>query len=78
MNLVLATFNILPLPPLDGSTVIPLFLHPDAAVRYQHFLQSQRTFALLGMLLAWRLFDVLYQPLFLLAVNALHPGAGYH
>jgi Zn-dependent protease len=78
MNLVLAALNLLPFPPLDGSAAIPLFLDHAAAVRYQGFLQQQRGLAIFGMLIAWRLFDVLYQPIFLLAVNVLHPGAGYH
>ena len=30
LNLLLAAFNLLPLPPLDGSGVVPLFLSEDA------------------------------------------------
>lgn len=78
MNLVLAALNLLPFPPLDGSAAVPLLLHSDAAVRYQAFIQRQRGLALFGMLIAWRLFDILYQPIFLFAVNLLHPGSGYH
>ena len=33
--------------------------------------------ALIGMLAAWKLFDVVFQPLFLLAVNLLYPGVHY-
>lgn len=31
LNLLLAVFNLLPLPPLDGSGALPLFMSPEAA-----------------------------------------------
>jgi Zn-dependent protease len=78
LNLVLLALNLIPLPPLDGSAAIPLFLTGRAAGRYQEFLHgSGRTFAFIGMLAAWKLFDVVFQPLFLLAVNLLYPGVRY-
>lgn len=36
-NLVLAMFNLLPLPPLDGSHVMKYLLPPSWALRYQQF-----------------------------------------
>ncbi len=36
-NLMLAMFNLLPLPPLDGSHVMKYLLPPAWALRYQHF-----------------------------------------
>ena len=33
--------------------------------------------AIIGMLAAWRLFDVVFQPVFLTAVNLLFPGVRY-
>jgi Zn-dependent protease len=35
INLLLAIFNLLPIPPLDGSHVVKHFLPPAWAVRYQ-------------------------------------------
>jgi Zn-dependent protease len=35
MNLVLMFFNLIPLPPLDGSRVLPLFLSDRAMATYQ-------------------------------------------
>jgi Zn-dependent protease len=35
LNLVLAFFNLIPVPPLDGSHVLKLFLPPSAGMRYR-------------------------------------------
>jgi Zn-dependent protease len=77
MNLVLLALNILPLPPLDGSAAVPLFLSPSATARYQDFLWRQPGLSILGILLAWQVFDFVFDPLFLLAINLLYPGVRY-
>jgi Zn-dependent protease len=75
MNLLLAILNLIPVPPLDGAGALPLVLSPEAARRYQAL--SRSGFAVFGILLAWRLLDVLFEPIFLTLVNALHPDAHY-
>jgi Zn-dependent protease len=77
MNLVLGALNLLPLPPLDGSGAVPLVLTESAALRYQQFLWSQPMLGWIGILVAWRLFDGIFPPIFLFFVNLLHPGAHY-
>lgn len=77
MNLLLAALNLIPLPPLDGSAAIPLFLPAAAASRYQMMLFSNPALGLIGMVVAWQLFGRVYLPIFLLAVNLLHPDARY-
>lgn len=77
LNLLLAVFNLIPLPPLDGSAVVPLFLRPDTAQRYQAFLFANPGLGLAGMLVSWQLIDQVFQPVFLAAVNALFPGVRY-
>lgn len=78
MNLVLASLNLIPLPPLDGASAIPVFLHNEGAVKYQEFMLGPgRALSFLGMVVAWRLFDVVFRPIFLLALNLLHPGLHY-
>ncbi len=37
LNLLLATFNLLPLPPLDGSAAPALVMHEDSARKLQSF-----------------------------------------
>jgi len=77
LNLVLASLNLLPLPPLDGSAAIPLFLSDEHTERYQRFIWGQPGLAMIGMLVAWQIFDSVFQPIFLLAINLLYPGSHY-
>ena len=77
LNLLLAVFNLIPVPPLDGSGAVPLLLSNEATQRYQQFIWGQPAFAWLGILVAWQLFDRLFQPIWLLAVNLIHPNVWY-
>lgn len=77
LNLLLAVFNMLPLPPLDGSAAIPLLLHGRAATRYMEFLLGNPGLAFFGILVAWKIFDPIFQPVWLFAVNLLYPGTRY-
>lgn len=77
LNLLLAVFNLLPLPPLDGSGAVPLFLSPEASRRYLQVLWSNPALGWLGILLAWQMVDAVFDPVFLGAVNLLYPGVSY-
>ncbi len=77
LNLVLAALNLLPLPPLDGSAAIPLFLNRGATERYQDFLWRNAGLGWIGILVAWQVFDKVFEPVFLVAVNLLYPGVRY-
>lgn len=77
LNLVLASLNLLPLPPLDGSAAIPLLLSDAHTARYQQFIWGQPGLAMVGMLVAWQIFNVIFSPIFLLAINLLYPGSHY-
>ena len=76
LNLLLFAFNLLPLPPLDGATILPLVMPEDWALRYLGFMR-QPGFGLLGLVLAWRLFGEVFAPLWILALAVLYPGVGY-
>ena len=76
LNLVLLVFNLLPLPPLDGSGVVQLLMGDELARRYQVFVR-QPMLAWVGILLAWRLFGPIFRPIHGLALNLLYPGVGY-
>lgn len=77
LNLLLFTFNLMPLPPLDGSGIIPFLLSREKAVAYMDFIHNSQL-SLLGIFFAWKAFDYIYGPVHLLFINLLYPGAGYH
>ncbi len=77
LNVLLFAFNLIPLPPLDGSGVLPLVLKEEWARGYQDFMR-QPGFGLVGLLIAWKVFGAVFQPLHLLALNMLYPELGYH
>ena len=55
LNLVLGLFNLFPFPPLDGASVITLFMPEDFARRYLTAIRSG-SLALIGMVVAWMIF----------------------
>lgn len=76
LNLLLFVFNLLPLPPLDGSAILTAFMSDAMAERYRNLLR-QPMFSLIGLLAAWKVFPYLARPLQTLALNVLYPGSGY-
>jgi Zn-dependent protease len=77
LNLLLAIFNLIPVPPLDGSGAVPLFLDDASTAKYQRFIWGQPAFAWIGILVAWQVFHLVFQPIWLFAVNLLHPAVHY-
>jgi Zn-dependent protease len=73
LNLLLGTFNLLPVPPLDGSTVIMLFMGEDRARRYLDWLRGN-SYAMLGLLLAMVTFRYIYSPIENFALRLFFPG----
>ncbi|HTT19993.1 MAG TPA: site-2 protease family protein [Candidatus Sulfotelmatobacter sp.] len=76
LNLLLGTFNLLPVPPLDGNTVITLAMPEDTARRFLDWFRTQG-FGMIGLLLAWYLFDRIFDVIFRLALAALYPGSSW-
>jgi Zn-dependent protease len=74
LNLLLGTFNLLPVPPLDGHAGIMVLMPEGVAQRYIDWVQHSRNFALLGLIIAWKLFDQIFQPVFLFALHTLYAG----
>lgn len=75
LNLLLFIFNLLPVPPLDGSAILPLAMSHEMAARWQGFIR-QPMMALLGIVIAWRLIGLLFQPLLFLGLGLLYSGLG--
>jgi Zn-dependent protease len=77
LNIVLCLFNLIPLPPMDGSGAIPLFLGEKAGRQYLELLQSG-AFSLIGLTIAWKAFGIVYPALHLLVINLLFLGAAHY
>jgi len=76
LNLLLLVFNLIPLPPLDGSGALALLVKKDTARRLQAFMRRPQ-FSMLGILAAWFLIGPIFGPVHLMAVNLLYPELGY-
>ena len=74
LNLLLGIFNLFPLPPMDGSTVIMLAMPESAAHRYLDWMRRSGSYAMIGLLVAWELFDKIFQPVFFFALRVLYSG----
>jgi len=77
LNLLLGTFNLIPVPPLDGFGVLGLLVSEDLARRIQHLGRSLGSFSIIGLLLVWQVFGGIFQPVFSFALRALYPSQGY-
>jgi Zn-dependent protease len=73
LNLILFFFNLLPLPPLDGSALLPALMSNEMAARYNAFLH-QPMVSLLGLLVAWKLFPYVFSPILIFALRLLYPA----
>ena len=71
LNLILAVFNLLPVPPLDGSGAVLLFLRKDQVTSYQNLLQHPLV-SVLGLLVAWYFFSPLLWPVLRAALHLLY------
>ena len=70
LNLLLGTFNLLPVPPLDGSAGIMLFMSENRAQRYLDWLRGN-SYAMAGLLVGLLVFRYLYGPVEAFATDLL-------
>ncbi|KAF0139926.1 MAG: peptidase M50 [Stygiobacter sp.] len=76
LNLILFVFNLIPVPPLDGSGIIPLYLNEESGRKYMDFI-SNSVFSMVGLFIAWKVFDLIFWKLHLVFINILYPGSFY-
>jgi Zn-dependent protease len=72
LNLLLGTFNLLPLPPLDGNSGVILLMPRRAALRFVDWTRHSG-YGPLGLLLAWVIYGRIFPYLFAIALMALYP-----
>ncbi len=70
LNLLLGVFNLLPVPPLDGSAGIMMFMGNETAQRYLDWLRTT-PYRSLGLLAAILVFRYLYGPIEAFATQLL-------
>jgi Zn-dependent protease len=74
LNLLLGCFNLLPFPPLDGYGVLGLFTSESGALRLEEFRAKIGAFSFVGLLIGWRLFGMIYDPLLNAGVDVVYFG----
>jgi Zn-dependent protease len=77
LNLLLGTFNLLPIPPLDGYSVLGLFVSDSLARKLEDVGHSFRPFAFLAIAGSWTLLDRVFDPVYTSALNLLYWGSHY-
>jgi Zn-dependent protease len=76
LNVLLFLFNLIPLPPLDGAGIVEGLL-PDSVGPLLKTLAQSPMLSIVGLLVAWRVFAVVYPPAFSLLLVLLHPDQTY-
>ena len=78
MNIFLALFNLLPLPPLDGSKILPILLPFDLRMKYQSFrAYMEQNIGMAFLLVIGLVYFVLGTPLYLTTINMASWLAGF-
>jgi Zn-dependent protease len=76
LNLILAVLNLIPFPPLDGSSILSLLLSEDSARKYQSITRNP-LLGIIGFFLVWKLLNPLFNIIFVIVVNLVYPGMNY-
>ena len=76
LNIMLFTFNLLPLPILDGSKIPMFFLKQGSAGRYLAMINDGKLL-LVTLALTYFLFGYVHKPVRLFFINLLYPGITY-
>jgi len=77
LNALLGTFNLIPVPPLDGFSGLGVLLTEDATRRLEGMRRSMQGFTFVGLLIAWKVFDPIFYPLFGIFLQILYPTQNY-
>jgi Zn-dependent protease len=70
LNLLLFLFNLIPLPPMDGSAVLAGFLEPARGLRER--VRRSPMFGLIGLLIVWQIFPYVFWPIYRPVVALLY------
>jgi len=70
LNIILAVFNLLPVPPLDGYSVLGLILPEEIFLKFLELVRSP-FFSIFGIIIAYQFFPVVLMPALGLAQSCL-------
>jgi len=76
LNLMLGIFNLLPVPPLDGSSAITLLMNRPMQERWTQLIRHP-ALSMIGILVAWQVFGEIFRPFKDLAIVLLYPEYSY-
>jgi Zn-dependent protease len=71
LNLLLAIFNLLPVPPLDGHAALGLVLPGNVARRFAA-LTRDPMLAIVGLLVCWKILPYIFGPVFSLGLTLMY------
>lgn len=71
LNVLLGAFNLLPVPPLDGYTVLGLVL-PERTTLQMIELSRSPGFSFIGIIFAWKIFPFIFGPVMGVAYTLLY------
>jgi Zn-dependent protease len=74
LNLLLGAFNLIPLPPLDGYSVLGIFVPESTAVKLEDFRSTIGPFTIVGLIVAWQVFDKIFGPVYDFGLQLLYLG----
>lgn len=77
LNAMLLVFNLIPVPPLDGASIVER-LGGQAAGRAMAMFRAMPMAGFVGILIAWQLFDYVAPFIFSGILLLAHPGAVYY
>jgi Zn-dependent protease len=72
LNLLLGAFNLMPFPPLDGFSVLGLLLPASVTHKLMDFRDSLGGMTMVGILVAWKAFDYIFEPVFIAGLRMLY------
>jgi membrane-associated protease RseP (regulator of RpoE activity) len=76
LNLLLGTFNLLPVPPLDGNTGITIFMGEERARRFMDW-TTRSALGFAGILLAWFIYNRIFSYIFRAALTLLYQDSSW-
>lgn len=76
LNLLLFVFNLIPLPPFDGSSVVMLLMSERTAAKYQNFL-AHGSLQIFGFIVAWQAIGQIFPAVFFPSLSLLYPGVDF-